>query len=99
MTPELEALTRAHPGRVVVGPVDLVDAGARKEFLTRVEAELGTVDGLVNNAAIGQDSLHVHTSEERIAQVVDTNLTAPLALTRLVVRRLLARGGGDGSST
>ena len=93
VTPELEALTRAHPGRVVVGPVDLVDAGARKEFLTRVDAQLGTVDGLVNNAAIGQDSLHVHTSEERIAQVVDTNLTAPLALTRLVVRRLLARGG------
>jgi 3-oxoacyl-[acyl-carrier protein] reductase len=93
VTPELAALADAHPGNAVVGSVDLTDPEARTAFVKQVESELGVVDGLVNNAAIGQDSLHVHTPEARIEQIVHTNLTAPLALTRLVVRRLLANGG------
>jgi len=62
-------------------------------FVKEVEGKLGVIDGLVNNAAIGQDSLHVHTSAERIEQIISTNLTAPLVLTRFVLRRLLAKGG------
>ena len=37
-------------------------------WIEEAERKLGPVDGLVNNAAIGQDSLHVHTSPERIAR-------------------------------
>ncbi|MCW2817571.1 MAG: short-chain dehydrogenase/reductase [Marmoricola sp.] len=92
VTPGLAELAETNPGRAVVGSVDLTDAADRKAFLARVESELGVVDGLVNNAAVGQDSLHVHTTEQRIEEIVHTNLTAPLELTRLVVRRLLATG-------
>ena len=60
-------------------------------------AELGPIDGLVNNAAIGQDSLHIHTSPDAIAASSSTNLTAPLLLTRLVVRRMLAGAPAAGS--
>ena len=35
---------------------------------------------------MGQDSLHVHTSPENIARIIETNLTAPLLLTRAVLR-------------
>lgn len=92
VTPELQALVDAHPGAALAGSVDVTDAAATQEFVRRVETELGLVDGLVNNAAIGQDSLHVHTSADRIAQIIETNLTAPLVLTRFVLRRLLAKG-------
>ena len=61
--------------------------------MARVESDLGPIDGMVNNAAVGQDSLHVHTAAEQIARIIETNLTAPLLLTRAVLRRLLARGG------
>ena len=70
--------------------VDATDARAVTAFVRDAEAALGPIDALVNNAAIGQDSLHVHTSPERIAAIVDTNLTAPLLLTRQVLRRILA---------
>lgn len=92
VTPELEHLASTHPDQCHVGSVDLTDQGACKSFLREVESHLGPVDGLVNNAAIGQDSLHVHTSPDRIDQIISTNLTAPLVLTRLVLRRALAQG-------
>ena len=95
VTPELQALADAHPGRVHVGSVDATDSKAVTAFVKGAEAALGPIDSLVNNAAVGQDSLHVHTSPERVAAIVETNLTAPLLLTRLVLRRILA-GSGQG---
>jgi len=92
VSPELDRLAAEHPGLMVAGAVDVTDAAATREFVARVEAALGPIDGVVNNAAIGQDSLHVHTSVDQIEKIVNTNLTAPLVLTRLVLRRMLAKG-------
>lgn len=93
VTPELDALSAQYPDTFLSGAVDITDASAYKAFIKQVEATLGVIDGLVNNAAVGQDSLHVHTAPERIEQIIETNLTAPLLLTRHVLRRLLAKGG------
>lgn len=93
VTPELQGLADAHPGRLHAAAVDATDPAAVTAFLRDAEAALGPIDALVNNAAIGQDSLHVHTSPDRIAAIVDTNLTAPLLLTRQVLRRVLAGPG------
>src|ERR1044071_5016760 len=60
VSPELDRLAAEHPGLVVAGAVDVTDAAATREFVARVETALGPIDGVVNNAAIGQDSLHVH---------------------------------------
>lgn len=95
LTPELESLAAEHPDRVHVASVDATDAKAVTAFIKEAEKKLGPVDALVNNAAIGQDSLHVHTSPERIEQLIDTNLTAPLVLSRTVLRRIMA-GRGTG---
>ncbi|SCG72685.1 SDR family NAD(P)-dependent oxidoreductase [Micromonospora coxensis] len=92
VTPELEKLAVEHPDRVHVGAVDVTDLPAVQTFVREVERRLGPVDGLVNNAAVGQDSMHTHTSTTDVARIVETNLTAPLQLTRLVVRRMLAQG-------
>jgi 3-oxoacyl-[acyl-carrier protein] reductase len=92
VTPELEKLAAEHPDRLCAGAVDVTDPAAGRRFVARVEDALGPLDGVVNNAAVGQDSLHVHTAADRIAAIVATNLTAPLVLTRHVLRRMLASG-------
>ncbi|MFJ6197841.1 SDR family NAD(P)-dependent oxidoreductase [Micromonospora sp. NPDC092111] len=92
VTPELEKLAAEHPDRVHAGAVDVTDLPAAQTFVRAVEERLGPIDGLVNNAAVGQDSLHVHTATGDIARIVETNLTAPLQLTRLVIRRMLGQG-------
>jgi 3-oxoacyl-[acyl-carrier protein] reductase len=92
VTPELEALADRFPQGSLFASVDITDEQAGQAFFRAVEEKLGVVDGLVNNAAIGQDSLHVHTPSERIHQIIDTNLTAPLVLTRFWLRRLLGKG-------
>jgi 3-oxoacyl-[acyl-carrier protein] reductase len=93
VTTRLGRLADEHPDRVVVGAVDATDPEAVRDFLGRVESGLGPIDGVVNNAAIGQDSLHAHTAADRIERIIETNLTAPLLLIRAVVRRVVARGG------
>lgn len=92
VTPELEKLATGHPDRVHTGSVDVTDVKACQDFVKEVESRLGPIDGIVNNAAIGQDSLHVHTPAEHIARIIETNLTAPLVLTRFVLRRMLGKG-------
>jgi len=94
VTPELEALAAAgqFPESAHFGSVDITDAKACQDFVKEVEGRFGVIDALVNNAAIGQDSLHVHTPADRIAQIIETNLTAPLVLTRFWLRRLLGKG-------
>jgi 3-oxoacyl-[acyl-carrier protein] reductase len=93
LTPELEALAAEHPDSLHVGTVDVTDAAGIATFIREAAARLGPLDALVNNAAVGQDSLHIHTSPEQIAATVATNLTAPLLLTRAVLRHIMARGG------
>ncbi|MQA02877.1 MAG: SDR family NAD(P)-dependent oxidoreductase [Streptosporangiales bacterium] len=93
VTSELEVLAKEWPGQLLTGSVDVTDPDAVAGFVRAVEDAYGPVDGLVNNAAVGQDSLHVHTAPDAVERIVATNLTAPLLLTRQVVRRLLAKGG------
>jgi 3-oxoacyl-[acyl-carrier protein] reductase len=93
LTPELEDLAAEHPDSLHVGTVDVTDAAGIATFIREAAARLGPLDALVNNAAVGQDSLHIHTSPEQIAATVATNLTAPLLLTRAVLRHIMARGG------
>ncbi len=93
VTPELAALVEKYPGMALATALDALDRPAVDAFVRRVEIDLGGIDGLVNNAAIGQDSLHAHTVAGALARIIEVNLTAPLLLTRTVVRRVLARGG------
>ena len=93
VTPELKEQALLHPMSLHVGSVDVTDTAGLTAFIRESAAKLGPIDALVNNAAIGQDSLHIHTSPEQITALVATNLTAPLLLTRAVLRHIMARGG------
>jgi 3-oxoacyl-[acyl-carrier protein] reductase len=92
VTPELAELAAEAPAELYVEAVDLTDPGAVEKFVLAATDHLGPIDGLVNNAAVGQDSLLVHTAADRIAALIQTNLTGPLLLTRAVLRRMLVGG-------
>jgi 3-oxoacyl-[acyl-carrier protein] reductase len=93
-TPVIQRLRDRYPDSFYFEPLDALDRKGVGAFVTTVSAKFGRIDALVNNAAIGQDELLVHTSPARIAEIVGINITAPILLTRLVVRRMLLQGGG-----
>jgi 3-oxoacyl-[acyl-carrier protein] reductase len=54
--------------------IDVADAAAVDAAFTAVEAELGPVEILVNNAGITRDGLLARMSDDQWAAVLDTNL-------------------------
>ncbi|SMC43716.1 3-oxoacyl-[acyl-carrier protein] reductase [Desulfocicer vacuolatum DSM 3385] len=94
-TTEISDLILEYHEKLYFDEVDLQDAVALKQFLIAVNQKYGRIDALINNAAIGQDHLLVHTPEEAIHNIVNINLVAPIILTRLVLKyMLLANNGG-----
>lgn len=93
LTPEIEELQAQHPDALFTAALDINDQAGVKQFIKDASAKLGPIDSLVNNAAMGQDSMHLHTSPEKIAQIVQTNLTAPLVLTRQFIRHAMSKVG------
>lgn len=82
----LEALARsirAHPGHVGALAVDVTDANDRAAL--RDVAISRRVDTLVNNAALSCFGALDEVDEARIAEVIGTNLVAPLQLARLML--------------
>ena len=93
-TPAMDELARAHPGTFRFSSVDARDADAVEGFVRSVVEAFGRIDLLVNNAAIGQDHLLLHMSAELIRSVIETNVTAPILLTRSVLKHMVLQGTG-----
>ena len=75
-------------------PADLTDPAARADLLERAEAVGGPVDVLVHNAGVETAGLLAELGPEDVEHTVALNLTAPLALTRLALPGMTARGSG-----
>ena len=88
-TPAVDRLADRYAGCFCFEALDAVDQPAVQAFVSSVHERFGSIDALVNNAAIGQDELLLHMPAERIAQIIAVNLTAPICLTRLVLKRML----------
>lgn len=93
VTDELRDLADEHRTALHVAAVDVTNGSAVRTFLGAAQEALGPLDGLLTNAAIGQDSLLVHTAPDRVEQIVDINLTSTILLTRAFLRKVLARSG------
>lgn len=72
----------------------VADYDACAEGIKQIEAELGPIAVLVNNAGITRDNLFMRMSDEEWAQVLDVNLTSTFKLSRAVLRGMMkARWG------
>ncbi|MBQ30487.1 MAG: short-chain dehydrogenase [Acidimicrobiaceae bacterium] len=75
-------------------PVDLTNSDQLDGFIQRVEADDGPVDVLANNAGIETQDCMEDIAEDLLAQVLATNLLAPLRLTRQALPGMIQRGEG-----
>jgi short-subunit dehydrogenase len=80
--------------KAVSVPADLSELSNIDPLLDGVEAALGPVDVLVNNAGVESIGAFTSYTREELTSSVDINLTAPLLLTHRLAPGMLKRGQG-----
>lgn len=98
---EAEALA---PGRVMALACDVAEAAACEALVAAVEARLGPLDALVNNAGLGMRAISEtfnteparfwEADPEAWARIVATNVNGPFHMARAAVPGMVARGRG-----
>ena len=73
---------------------DVTHMSALPDLVSSVEARLGPIDVLINNAGVEWASYYEDLTNDDIDQVIAVNLTATLQLSRLVLPGMLERNRG-----
>jgi NAD(P)-dependent dehydrogenase (short-subunit alcohol dehydrogenase family) len=92
---ETLALIETAGGAATVLVADMGDIAACQHVVDETVRRLGTVDILVNNAAVSASTSILETTPELYAQVLAVNLTAPFFLTKAVIPVMADAGGGS----
>lgn len=88
---------RAAGRRAIVVPADLADEAQLLAMFAAVDAQLGPLHGLVNNAGIVDVQARVdEMSADRLARMWAVNLTGPMLCAREAIRRMGTTHGGAG---
>ena len=85
---------KAAGGQATAEAVDITDYEAVERAVERVESEQGPIDILVNNAGWDRMVNFLETDPAFWEKVISINLTGPLNLHHVVVRRMAERGRG-----
>jgi len=72
-------------GTIVTVTADITVAQDRERIIETAEAELGGIDGLINNAGVGGSGHFISADEALMRQTFETNFFGPVELTRLAV--------------
>ena len=75
--------------------LDATDEAGVTRLVRDTAKAFGRIHSLVNNAAIGQDQLLMHTDAQTIRQIIEINIFGPTILTKAVVKHMLLEGGGN----
>lgn len=90
----LQAELAAMGGEVIALPFDLQNLEAMPALLAKIEADIGPIDILINNAAIETFRAFENYQRSELQSMVSTNLLAPMELCRLLLPNMLASSGG-----
>jgi NAD(P)-dependent dehydrogenase (short-subunit alcohol dehydrogenase family) len=91
----VEAVARAireTGGEAFACAMDVTELASIEEGFTAVEAALGTVDVLVNNAGLSAAAPFPEMTDGQWTSVLDVNLSAPWRVSREMSQRLIAKG-------
>ncbi|MGA0543593.1 SDR family NAD(P)-dependent oxidoreductase [Neotabrizicola sp. VNH66] len=94
-TAAMDRLSAEYGERFHFAELDAVDAAGVTRFVGETARRFGRIDSLVNNAAIGQDQLLMHTDVETIRRITDINIVGPTLLTRAAIKHMLLAGRGN----
>jgi len=93
------AAVRAAGRRAITVAADVAHEDQVLAMYERVDAELGRLTGLVNNAGIVDVPARVDAmSVQRLRRMFDTNILGSVLCAREAVRRMSTRHGGNGGS-
>lgn len=82
------------PGALVFASFDLADIDAIADFALRLKKEFGAPYGLVNNAGLGTEGALAIMHNAQIEMLTRVNVTAPIVLSKYVVRNMMSAGEG-----
>ena len=88
------AKVKALGRRVETYAMNVADGAAVGEAVTKVAADFGRIDVLVNNAGITRDTLLIRMSEEDWDAVLDINLKGAFLVTKAVVKYMMKQRAG-----
>ena len=74
---------------------DITERETLDGLVEEIEARLGPIDVLVNNAGINQKKPALDVTDDDFDRIVQTNLNALFSLTRACARRMVERGSGS----
>ncbi len=80
--------------RAIALPFDLQNIQDMPDLVSEIEQRMGSVDVLINNAAIEKFRAFQNYSLDDIQTMTATNILAPMALARLLLPDMLARASG-----
>ncbi len=94
-TQQMDRLAAMHPVNFCFVEMDATDVDGVSNFFSLIVKKFGSVDSIVNNAAVGQDQLLMHTDVDTVKQIVEINIVGPTILTRVAVKHMMLHGGGN----
>jgi 3-oxoacyl-[acyl-carrier protein] reductase len=94
-TPEVDVLRGEFGENYYFREVDVSNSGLIRDFVSQFVLKFDHIDYLINNAAVGQDSLFVHLSDEDLESLVNINILGMSSLTRTVLKRMALQDSGS----
>jgi short-subunit dehydrogenase len=91
----LQALAAVAPERTLVLPFETTDYDRLPALVEQAWCWRDRIDLLINNAGISQRSLALDTSLQVYRQLMEVDYLAPVALTQLLLPRLVEQGSGQ----
>jgi NAD(P)-dependent dehydrogenase (short-subunit alcohol dehydrogenase family) len=93
-TDALGALTIQYPGQVLTIALDVNDPAQIEQAVAQTISHFGRIDILVNNAGFGIIGAAEAYTEEQVHSQLETNLYAPIAITRAVLPHMRQQRSG-----
>lgn len=85
---KLQQLVDSLPGEHYTIQADLNDADGRCRILSEIQNQTRPLDVLINAAGVNDFDLLQNTDDAKIAELLSSNLLAPMQLTRLLLQQL-----------
>jgi acetoacetyl-CoA reductase len=89
-----QAQLKAEGFDCLIVPGDVADFGSCQAMIKEIEAQLGGIDIVINNAGITRDTTFHRMSPQQWSDVIATNLTSCYNVTRCVIEGMRARMWG-----
>jgi 3-oxoacyl-[acyl-carrier protein] reductase len=94
LSAEFQTLVDSAPEQVFFRPFDVTNFARVGDLAREIKRDHGAIFGLVNNAGIGLDGILATMHQSKIETIIQTNLLAPIVLTKYISRTMLDQGEG-----